>query len=136
MHNSEEKNERHLCLQNYTVEIVHSSAMHYQNLIIIHECGKKLLKMKNSKSFLTPSTCAYVCVCVCVCVCMYVCICVSVCMCMNVCICVYVSVSVCVCVCMYVCVCVCVCMCVCVVCVCVCVCVCVHSRTIINGTSA
>ena len=36
--------------------IVHSSAMHYQNLIIIHECSKKLLKMKNSKSFfLTPS---------------------------------------------------------------------------------
>ena len=25
--------------------------MHYQNLIIIHECSKKLLKMKNSKSF-------------------------------------------------------------------------------------
>ena len=37
--------------QNYTHKIVHSSAMHYQNLIIIHECGKKLLKMKNSKSF-------------------------------------------------------------------------------------
>ena len=46
-----------LCLQNYTHKIVHSSAMHYQNLIIIHECSKKLLKMKNSKSFfLTPST--------------------------------------------------------------------------------
>ena len=32
-------------------KIVHSSAMYYQNLIIIHECSKKLLKMKNSKSF-------------------------------------------------------------------------------------
>ena len=31
--------------------------MHYQNLIIIYECRKKLLKMKNSKSFfLTPSS--------------------------------------------------------------------------------
>ena len=31
--------------------------MYYQNLIIIHECtcSKKLLKMKNSKSFLTPT---------------------------------------------------------------------------------
>ena len=37
-------------------KIVHSSAMHYKNLIIIRECSKKLLKMKNSKSFLTPST--------------------------------------------------------------------------------
>ena len=40
-------------------KIVHSSAMYmyYQNLIIIHESSKKLLKMKNSKSFfLTPST--------------------------------------------------------------------------------
>ena len=33
------KNERHLCLQNYTHKIVHSSAMHYHNLIIIHECS-------------------------------------------------------------------------------------------------
>ena len=32
-------------------KIVHSSAMHYQNLIIIHECSKKLLEMKNSKFF-------------------------------------------------------------------------------------
>ena len=46
-----------MCFQNYTHEIVRSSAMHYQILIIIHECSKKLLKMKNSKSFfLTPST--------------------------------------------------------------------------------
>ena len=30
-------------------QIVHSSAMYYLNLIIIHECSK--LKMKNSKSF-------------------------------------------------------------------------------------
>ena len=31
--------------------------MHYQNVIIIRECSKKLLEMKNSKSFspLTPS---------------------------------------------------------------------------------
>ena len=33
--------------------------MYYQNLIIIHEWGKKLSKMKNSKSFLnTYSLCA------------------------------------------------------------------------------
>ena len=38
-------------------KIVHSSAMYYQNLIMIHECSKKLLKMKNSKFFLTPSIC-------------------------------------------------------------------------------
>ena len=49
MHKSE-KNVRHLYLQNYTHKIVHSSAMHYQNLIIIHECGKKLLKMKYNKN--------------------------------------------------------------------------------------
>ena len=30
---------------------VHSSAMHYQDLISFHECSKKLLEMKNSKSF-------------------------------------------------------------------------------------
>ena len=36
---------------NQTHTIVHSSAMYYTNLIIIHECSKKLLKMKNSKSF-------------------------------------------------------------------------------------
>ena len=33
-------------------KIVLSSAMHYQNLIIIHESSKKLLKMKHRKSFL------------------------------------------------------------------------------------
>ena len=56
MHKSE-KNEIHLCLQNYTHKIVYSSAMHYQTLIIIHECSKKLLKMKIAKVFfLTPST--------------------------------------------------------------------------------
>ena len=38
-------------LPNQTHQIVHSSAMYYQNFIIIHECSKKLLKMKNSKSF-------------------------------------------------------------------------------------
>ena len=37
-------------LHNQTHQIVHSSAMYYQNLIIIHEWSKKLLKMKNSKS--------------------------------------------------------------------------------------
>ena len=43
---------------NFAHKIVHSSAMYYQNLIMIHECSKKLLKMKNSKCFfLTPSTC-------------------------------------------------------------------------------
>ena len=36
---------------NFAHNIVHSSAMYYQNLIMIHECSKKLLKMKNSKSF-------------------------------------------------------------------------------------
>ena len=42
-------------LHNQAHEIVHSSAMCYQNLIIIHECSKKLLKMKNStKKLLTP----------------------------------------------------------------------------------
>ena len=41
---------------NFAHKIVHSSAMYYQNLIIIHECSKKLLKMKNSKSFLNTST--------------------------------------------------------------------------------
>ena len=39
---------------NFAHKIVHSSAMYYQNLIMIHECSKKLLKMKNF--FLTPST--------------------------------------------------------------------------------
>ena len=44
-------------LHNQTHKIVHSSAMYYQNFIIIHERSKKLLKMKNSKLFLmTPST--------------------------------------------------------------------------------
>ena len=38
-------------LHNHTHKIVHSSAMYYQNLIIIHECSKKLLKMKNSNSY-------------------------------------------------------------------------------------
>ena len=38
-------------LDNQTHQIVHSSAMYYQNLIIIHEWSKQLLKMKNSKSF-------------------------------------------------------------------------------------
>ena len=36
------KNERHLCLQNYTHKIVHSSAMHYQNLNVIHKPSKKV----------------------------------------------------------------------------------------------
>ena len=36
---------------NFAHKIVHSSALYYQNLIMIHECSKKLLKMKNSKSF-------------------------------------------------------------------------------------
>ena len=38
-------------LHNQTHKLVHSSAMYYQNLIIIHECSKKLLKMKNSNNF-------------------------------------------------------------------------------------
>ena len=49
---------KRVMLQNQTHQIVQSSAMYYQNLIIIHECSKKVLKMKNSKlkCFLTPST--------------------------------------------------------------------------------
>ena len=42
---------RHFLIANQTHKIVHSSAKYYQNLIIIHECSKELLKMKNSKSF-------------------------------------------------------------------------------------
>ena len=42
---------------NFAQKIVHSSALYYQNFIIIHESSRKLLKMKNSKKvFLTPST--------------------------------------------------------------------------------
>ena len=37
-------------LHNQAHNIVHSSAVYYQNLIIIHECSKKLLKMKNCKN--------------------------------------------------------------------------------------
>ena len=36
---------------NFAHKIVHSSAMYYQNLIMIHECSKKLLKMKKAKVF-------------------------------------------------------------------------------------
>ena len=46
---------KRVMLHNHTHKIIHSSAMYYQNLIIIHECSKKLLKMKYSKFFLTPS---------------------------------------------------------------------------------
>ena len=42
---------KRVMLHKQTHKIVHSSAMYYQNLIIIHECSKKLLKMKDSKSF-------------------------------------------------------------------------------------
>ena len=38
-------------LHNETHQIVHSSAMYYQNFIIIHGCSKNLLKIKNSKVF-------------------------------------------------------------------------------------
>ena len=34
---SEMRNERHPCLQNYTYKIVHSSAMHFQHLNVIHK---------------------------------------------------------------------------------------------------
>ena len=47
----ETMNSLYLCLQNYTHKIVPSSAMHYQHLVIIHECGKKLLMIKNIKGF-------------------------------------------------------------------------------------
>ena len=48
---------KRVMIHNQTNQIVHSSAMYYQNLIIIHECSKKLLKMKNSThTKLTPST--------------------------------------------------------------------------------
>ena len=51
MHKSEKKNNeiRHLCHQNHTHKIVHSSAMYYQNLNVIHEPSKKLLTMKSVK---------------------------------------------------------------------------------------
>ena len=42
--------------QNFAHKIVHSSAMYYKNLIIIHECSKKLLRWKIAKVCLTPST--------------------------------------------------------------------------------
>ena len=38
---------KRVMLHNQTHQIVHSD-MYYQNLIIIHECSKKLLKMNNS----------------------------------------------------------------------------------------
>ena len=44
---------KRVMLHNQTHKIVHSSAMYYQNLIIIHECSKRLVKMKNSQSFNT-----------------------------------------------------------------------------------
>ena len=31
-------------IHNQTHQIVHSSAMYYQNFIIIHECSKKVIK--------------------------------------------------------------------------------------------
>ena len=34
---------------NHTHKIVHSSAMCYKNLIVIHESSKKLLTIKNEK---------------------------------------------------------------------------------------
>ena len=40
-------------LHNQIHNIVHSSAMYYQNLTIIHECSRKLLKMKISSFFNT-----------------------------------------------------------------------------------
>ena len=42
---------KRVMLHNQTHKIVHSSATYYQNLIIIHECSKKLFKMKNSDSY-------------------------------------------------------------------------------------
>ena len=36
---------------NNTHKIVHSSAMYYQNLIVIHESSKKLLTIKSVKCF-------------------------------------------------------------------------------------
>ena len=36
---------------NHTLKIVHSSAMYYQNLIVIHESSKKLLTIKSVKIF-------------------------------------------------------------------------------------
>ena len=47
-----------LCQQNPTHKIVHSSAMHYQNLNVIHEPNKKLLTMKSVKKKNTLSRCA------------------------------------------------------------------------------
>ena len=50
MHDNRTMKESYIMLHSQTHQIVHASAM-YQNLIIIHECSKKLLKMKTSKSF-------------------------------------------------------------------------------------
>ena len=38
------KQQKRVMLHNQTHKIVHSSAIYYQNLIIIHECSKKLFK--------------------------------------------------------------------------------------------
>ena len=40
---------------NYVHKILHISILFYQSLSIISASGRKLLKMKNNKSFLTPS---------------------------------------------------------------------------------
>ena len=42
---------KRVMLHNQTHKVVHFSAMYYRILIIIHECSKMLLKMKDSKSF-------------------------------------------------------------------------------------
>ena len=41
---------------NYVHTIVHIATVFYQSLSIISASGRKLLKMKNSNNFLTPST--------------------------------------------------------------------------------
>ena len=94
---------------NYVNKIVHISSLFYQSLNIISASGRKLLKMKNSKSFFNTW---YICLFVCLYVCMY-----NVCMYVNyVYMCVYVSMYRCT-VCMYACIDVCRCVYMCDMCV-------------------
>ena len=46
-----QNNETQLWHQMYTHKIVHSSAMYYHNLNVIRKGSKKLLTIKNNKSF-------------------------------------------------------------------------------------
>ena len=62
-------------------KIVHSSAMYYQNLNVIHKSSKKLLTIKSVKFIFKPSICgtALQFVLICATICVHVCVCVCVC---------------------------------------------------------